>query len=345
MSFKDSNSDGIGDIPGVISKLDYLKQLGVDVLWISPTYKSPLKDFGYDVSDWQDVSPVFGTMADMDQLITEVHARGMKILLDLVITHTSNQHPWFLESRSSRQNPKRDWYIWKNSRKGHKIRNHLTQTEDLVEEPTNYRACFGGSAWYYGEERKQWYMHLFLLEEPDLNWENPETRKAIFDTAIGFWLDKGVDGFRIDTVNRLSKDPSYKDAPIKLKGNLQPATQYYINGPKSHDYLREMRAYMDNHPSVKGSGRDLMLVGELPRTSPEEVFNYTHPASKELNMVFDFDMVNLSGHDDPDETPAHMVKNLCDGHHSFTLPLFKETLKKVQDIITNGGWGTVFMEK
>ncbi|KAK3687134.1 hypothetical protein LTR37_019127 [Vermiconidia calcicola] len=344
MSFKDSNADGHGDIQGIISKLDYLKDLGADVVWVSPTYKSPMKDFGYDISDWSDINPAFGTMEDMLQLIEEVHKRGMRILLDLVITHTSDQHPWFLESRTSKVNPKADWYMWENGRPGHHIYNTRTGVDDKVEQPTNWRACFGGSAWYYGEERDQHFLHLFLKEEPDLNWENPVTRKAIYEAAIGFWLDKGIDGFRIDTVNRLSKDVTWQDVPTKLVGPLQSATHVYINGPRSHEFLKEMRQYMDNHPRVQESGQELMLVGELPKTPMDDVMQYVHPDSRELSMVFDFDMVDLAGHDSPDEVKAHETKNLCDGDPSYTLPLFKETIIKVQNLISAGGWGTVFME-
>ena len=341
-SFKDTSGDGGGDIKGIIEKLDYLKDLGIDVIWISPTYKSPMKDMGYDVADWQEMDPTFGTLQDMCDLIEAVHARGMKILLDLVITHTSNQHPWFIESSSSKDNPKSDWYIWKDPRPGNKIWNERTKTHDLVEEPTNWRACFGGSAWTYHEARNQYYVHLFLVEEPDLNFENEEARKAIYDAAIGFWLNKNVDGFRIDTVNRLSKDPTYSDAKVKLVGKLQDGRDHYMNGPKSHVYLKEMRKYIDEHPG--GKDRDIMLVGELPRTEYSAVMEYVHPKYHELNMVFDFDMVKLGGHDDPDNVRPHEVKHLRDGHESFTLPLFKKQLKKVQDMIDAGAWGTVFME-
>lgn len=288
---------------------------------------------------------MFGTLADMEQLINEVHKRGMRILLDLVVTHTSDQHPWFLESRSSKGNAKHDWYIWKDGRPGHTVANKVTGKSDLVEEPTNWKACFGGSAWDVATERDQYYVHLFLAEEPDLNWECPQARQAVFDAAIGFWLDRGVDGFRIDTVNRISKDLTFPDAPTKMPGKLQPGSDFYINGPQSHFYLQEMRKYMDNHPRIKKSGQDLMLVGELPRTPYDDVLRYTHPDSKELSMVFDFDMVKLGGHDNPDEVLPHEVKNLSDGHPSFTLTGFKFEVNKVQNLIANGSWGTVFMEK
>ena len=345
MSFADSNGDGIGDIRGIISKLPYLHDLDIDVIWVSPTYASPLADYGYDVSDWKDMCPKFGTLADMEALIAEVHKFGMRILLDLVVTHTSDQHAWFKQSRSSRDNEKSDWYIWKDGRKGNKIFNPVTNTYDEVVEPTNWRACFGGSAWTYVPERDQYYLNLFMSAEPDLNWELPHVRQAIYEDAVGFWLEKGIDGFRIDTVNRISKDCNWPDAPVKLEGKLQPGADFYINGPRSHEFLQEMHAYMNNHPRVKERGEPLMLVGELPQTECEEVMQYVSPKSKELSMVFDFDMVKLGGHDNPDEVKPHQVKNLCNRDPSFTLPLFKQALQKVQSLIGDGGWGTVFMEK
>ena len=345
MSFKDSNDDGIGDIQGVISKLDYLQDLGIDVVWICPTYASPLKDYGYDISDWQAICPTFGTMQDMEDLIEQVHKRSMRILMDLVVTHTSDQHAWFKESRSSKTNDKHDWYIWKDARKGNKIWNPVTFTHDEVTEPNNWCACFGGSAWTYVPERDQYYLTLFMPSEPDLNWELKHVREAIFKDAVGFWLDKGIDGFRIDTVNRISKDQTFPDAPRVLEGRLQPGSDYYINGPRSHEYLKYLREYINDHPRVKERGQPLMLVGELPRTEYDDVLKYVHPELKELSMVFDFDMVKLGGHDDPDNVKAHEVKNLCDGDPAFTLPLFKQRIKKVQDLIASGAWGTVFMEK
>ena len=343
LSFMDTNKDGNGDIKGIIGKLDHLEDLGIDVLWVSPTYQSPMEDYGYDISDWRAIADVFGTMKDMENLIKEVHDRDMKILLDLVVTHTSDQHPWFQESRSNKTNPKRDWYFWRNGRPENTSYNKYDKRDLPVPEPTNWRACFGGNTWTYDEKRKQHYLHLFLPNQPDLNWENEDAVKAIFENAIGFWLDKGVDGFRIDTVNRISKD-KLEDVECTIPGPEQPATRRYINGPKSHRYLERMRSYMDNHDSVKGQ-RELMLVGELPSTSYKEVMEYVHPDNKRLNMVFDFDMIKLGHHDDPDNFPSHMVKNFPDGDDSFTLPLFKKALAKVQQLIMDGGWGTVFMEK
>lgn len=344
-SFKDSNGDGIGDIQGIISKLGYLKDLGIDAIWVSPTYSSPMVDYGYDISDWQGICPDFGTMQDMDELIERVHELEMKILLDLVITHSSDQHAWFKDSRSSKDNAKSDWYIWKDAREVKTKWNAITKTHDEIEEPTNWRSCFGGSAWTYVPERDQYYLNLFMPAEPDLNFEKDYVRKAVYEEAIGFWSNKGIDGFRLDTVNRISKDCNWPDAEVKLEGKLQQASEHYINGPRSHEFLKEMRGYMDNHPRVKERGQSLMLVGELPLTGYDDVLRYVHPDSKELSMVFDFDMVKLGGHDDPDNVKAHQVKNLCDEDPSFTLPLFKQRLDKVQDLIASGAWGTVFTEK
>jgi glycosidase len=297
LSFKDSTGDGRGDIRGVISKLEYLKDLGIDCIWLCPTYESPMIDYGYDISDYQRIQSQFGTMQDMEDLIKKVHELGMKILLDLVVTHTSNQHAWFQESRSSKDNPKNDWYIWENPRPGHEVFNTRIQEPQLVEQPTNWRSAFGGSAWEYGPERDQYYLHLFYPHQPDLNWELKHVREQIYEAAIGFWLEKGIDGFRIDTVNRISKQTPWVDANTTNEAPYQPAGRYYINGPRSHEFLKEMRAYMDNHPTVKARNTVLMLVGELPLTPYNDVKNYTLPASKELNMVFDFDMVKLGGHD------------------------------------------------
>jgi len=307
-------------------------------------YRSPQADYGYDISDWTDIHPEFGRVSDVERLIAEAHKLGMRLLMDLVVTHSSSQHKWFLEACSSRDNPKADWYMFRDPRPGNMIMNNVTGESELVEEPTNWKACFGGPIWTYVPARDQYYLSLFMPAEPDLNFENPEVRKAVFQDAIGFWLDRGIDGFRIDTVNRISKDLSFPDAPTTLKGRLQPGSDWYINGPRSHFFIQELRKYMDNHPCVKRTGKELMLVGELPRTTYDDVLKYTHPESKELSMVFDFDMVRLGGHDNPDEVPSHMVKNLSDGHHTFTLPQFKSELAKVQDLIANGSWGTIFME-
>ncbi|KAH8880857.1 alpha-glucosidase [Thozetella sp. PMI_491] len=277
-SFKDSNGDGIGDIPGVISKLDYLKDLGVDVMWLSPMFKSPQVDMGYDISDYEDVHAPFGNLADMDELIEGLHSRGMRLILDLVVNHTSDQHSWFQESRSSKTNPKRDWYIWRPPRYDAAGNRH---------PPNNWRANFGGSIWEWDENTQEYYLHYYAVEQPDLNWDNEDTRKAIYDSAIRFWLDKGVDGFRVDTVNKYSKPAEFVDAPINDPSSpWQYAYPLFCNGPRIHEYIKEMV-----REAVKPYG-DMMLVGELPATpDPKEILRYTSAREKELDMVFHFDMV------------------------------------------------------
>jgi glycosidase len=350
ISFKDSNGDGHGDIQGVISKLGYLKDLGIDCIWISPTYESPMKDWGYDITNYENTNPKFGTLADMERLIGEVHKRDMKILMDLVVTHTSEEHPWFIESRKDRTNEKADWYIWQDKRPGFRIppdevqdqyrgrvkewNEFLKSTDsppddlgELAEEPSNYKAAFGGSAWTEVEERGQYYFHCFLKEQPDLNWECEPMKKALFESAVKFWLDRGVNGFRIDTANRLSKVPDFPDVyPRKLKGSrLQPGSEFYINGPQIHPYLKNLREYIDEH-----SQGVPMLLGELPLATEDQVMDYVHPDRKELSMIFDFDMVKLGNNDNPDEFDKHQVMNLVDQDESYTLPKFKRALMKVQ---------------
>ncbi|EME40575.1 glycoside hydrolase family 13 protein [Dothistroma septosporum NZE10] len=277
----------------------------------------------------------FGTLQDMQQLIEEAHCRDIKVLLDLVITHTSDQHPWFLESRKSRDNPKADWFMWADKRPGNIVEG------ELVEEPSNWRAAFGGSAWEWVAEREQYFIHLFLPSQPDLNWESEAMREAVYQSAVKFWLKRGVDGFRVDTANRFCKDPNYPDAPCTVAGKWQPGSKFYINGPKMHVWLKELRARMvADFPE-----KELMLVGELPLTPYEELLRYVRPEEKELSMVFDFDMVKLGNNDNPDEIAKHEVRNYMDKHESYTLPKFKETIKKVQDLITDtNAWGTIFME-
>ncbi|MDQ2694180.1 MAG: alpha-amylase family glycosyl hydrolase, partial [Pseudomonadota bacterium] len=205
-SFYDSNGDGIGDLRGIIQKLDYLKELGVDVVWLSPVYKSPNDDNGYDISDYQDIMDEFGTLADWDELLEGMHRRGIKLLMDLVVNHTSDEHPWFVESRKSKDNPKRDWYIWRPPRDG--------------REPNNWESFFGGSAWQYDEATGEYFLHLFSKKQPDLNWENPQVREAVFD-MMHWWLKKGIDGFRMDVINMISKVPGLPDGPIIRPGHYQ----------------------------------------------------------------------------------------------------------------------------
>lgn len=268
-SFADSNGDGVGDVQGIISKLDYLEFLGVDVLWLSPVYKSPQDDNGYDISDYEDIDPVFGTMADVDQLIAEVHARGMKLVMDLVVNHTSDEHPWFVESRSSRNNPKRDWYWWRPARDGF-------QAGAEGAEPTDWKSYFSGAAWEFDVTSGEYFLHQFTRRQPDLNWENPEVRAAVYD-MMNRWLDRGVDGFRMDVINLISKTEPFRD------GHMYPAM---ANGPRIHEFLREM-----NREVLAGKG--LITVGEMPGVNVNQAEIYTDPANRELNMVFTFEHMHL----------------------------------------------------
>ncbi|KAL2212818.1 maltase [Sarocladium strictum] len=279
-SFKDSNGDGIGDIRGLISKLDYLYDLGINTIWLSPMYKSPQMDMGYDIADFEDVHAPFGTVQDMDDLISGLHGRNMRLILDLVINHTSDQHQWFRESRSSKDNPKRHWYIWRPP----KYDQHGRR-----QPPNNWRAAFNGSVWEWDETTEEYYLHYFLPEQPDLNWENPATRKAIYDSAVQFWLRKGVDGFRIDTVNKYSKPAKFLDAKITdPDSRWQYAYPLFCNGPRMHEFLKEL-----NREAIAPYG-EIMTVGELPCTPDQaEIERYVSAKEEELDMVFHFDMIYL----------------------------------------------------
>jgi alpha-glucosidase len=246
-SFQDSNNDGIGDLRGIIRRLDYLSELGIRAIWITPIFPSPMADFGYDISNYVDIHPIFGTMSDFDDLLREVHGRGMKLLLDLVPNHTSDKHPWFIESRSSRDNPKRDWYLWHDGRSS--------------GPPNNWRAAFGGSAWEWDETTKQYYYHAFLKEQPDLNWRNPEVQKAMFD-SMRFWLRKGVDGFRIDVLWHLIKDEQLRDNPVNPDYQPYMATYdellplYSTDQYEVHDVVKKMRAVLNEF-------EDRVMIGEI----------------------------------------------------------------------------------
>ena len=266
-SFKDSNGDGIGDLNGLKEKLPYLEKLGIDVIWLNPIFQSPQVDNGYDISDYRQIEPTLGTMEDFDSLLAEAHVHGIKIILDLVVNHTSDQHHWFQEAKKSKDNPYHDYYIWKD------------------EVPNNWGSSFGGSAWEYVEAVDQYYLHCFAKEQPDLNWDNPKVREDVYD-ILRFWLDKGIDGFRMDVITLISKDPAFPDGPViqnKAYGS------YYAgcaSGPRVHEYLKEMnREVLSKY--------DIMTVGEAPHTSADEAVPYTAAAEKELNMVFHFDHMHL----------------------------------------------------
>ncbi|KAI1463773.1 glycoside hydrolase family 13 protein [Daldinia caldariorum] len=321
-SFKDSNGDGWGDIPGLVSKIDYLHQLGVDVVWLSPVFESPQADMGYDVSDYQKIYAPYGTIDDVDMLVEACHARNMRLILDLVVNHTSVEHEWFKESRSSKTNPKRDWYIWKPARydeKGQRI------------PPTNWRGYFAGSTWSWDEHTQEYYLHLYAPDQPDLNWESEECREAIYQNTMCFWLERGVDGFRIDTVNKYSKRTEYVDAPIADPNSpYQPAPEMWCNGPRIHEFIHEMR----NRALAPSRA---VSVGELSNTpNPDQVLPYVSAAAEELDMVFEFSMIRLG-------TGGMFGPKYI--YVPFTLPQMKKIVSKWQTFIEGtDSWTTVFCE-
>ncbi|KAM0636903.1 hypothetical protein ACHAPW_000342 [Verticillium nonalfalfae] len=319
-SFKDGNGDGLGDIPGIISKVDYLANLGVDVVWVSPMYASPQIDMGYDISDYEAVHAPYGTVEDMEKLIAACHARGMKLILDLVINHTSDQHAWFKESRASRDNPKRDWYIWRPAR---------YDADGTRRPPTNWRSYFNGSAWQWDEHTQEYYLHLFATQQPDLNWENDAVREALHESAMRFWLRRGVDGFRVDTVNMYSKGVELRDAPVVDPNNYeQPAWCMYANGPRMHEFLRAMNTQVLD-------AYDAMTVGELPHTpDPAHVRRYVGAGDRQLNMVSQFDIVDLG------QGAEHKY-----AWRPWALPDLKALVAKWQQFIDGtDAWTTVFCE-
>jgi oligo-1,6-glucosidase len=278
-SFADSDGDGVGDLRGILGRLDHLSELGVDVLWLSPVYRSPQDDNGYDISDYQDVDPVFGTLSDLDELIEALHARGIRLVMDLVVNHTSDEHPWFVESRSSTDNPKRDWYWWRPPRAG-------MAPGHPGAEPTNWGSFFSGSAWELDEATQEYYLHLFSRKQPDLNWENPQVREAVY-AMMRWWLDRGVDGFRMDVINAISKDVALPDGVVHggLWGDGSPS---YLCGPRIHEFLAEM------HREVfAGRPERLLAVGEMPGVTIDDARLFTDPARAEVDMVFQFEHVGL----------------------------------------------------
>jgi oligo-1,6-glucosidase len=309
-SFKDSNGDGIGDINGIISKLDYLKELGIDVIWLSPVYKSPNDDNGYDISDYRDIMDEFGTMADWELLLDEMHKRGIKLIMDLVVNHSSDEHAWFMESRKSKDNPYRDYYIWREGKNG--------------KEPNNWESVFSGSAWEYDEATSEYFLHLFSKKQPDLNWENPKLRKEVYD-IMKFWLDKGIDGFRMDVINFISKVPGLPDAELPEGKRYAPGGEYFINGPRIHEFLHEM-----NKETV--SQYDVMTVGEMPGASVEDAMLYTDENRHEVNMVFTFEHVDL------DAGPSGKWDL-----HPLKLADLRDNITKWQKGLEQVGWNSLYL--
>ncbi len=306
-SFMDSNGDGIGDLRGVISKLDYLKDLGIDVIWICPMYKSPNVDNGYDISDYQDIMEDFGNMADFDELLKETHNRDMKLIIDLVINHTSEQHPWFIESASSKDNPKRDWYIWEDGKGG--------------KEPNNWESIFNGSAWELDEETEQYYLHLFAKEQPDLNWENKDVRFAIYD-MINWWLDKGIDGFRVDAISHIKKEPGFPDLPNPKKLDYVPSFDYMMNVDGIQKHLQELK-------EQTFARYDIMTVGEANGVKLNQADDWVGEENGKFNMIFQFEHLGL------------WEKGTEGGVDLLQL---KATLTKWQKGLEGNGWNALFLE-
>ncbi|MDF2093583.1 alpha-glucosidase [Knoellia sp. 3-2P3] len=316
-SFQDSDGDGIGDLRGVIRRLDYLATLGIDVLWLSPIYASPQDDNGYDISDYQDIDPTFGTLEDFDELVEQAHARGIRIVMDLVVNHTSDEHPWFVESRSSKDSPKRDWYWWRPPREGMKA-------GVPGAEPTNWHSFFSGSTWELDEESGEYYLHLFSRKQPDLNWENPQVRQAVY-AMMRWWLDRGVDGFRMDVINMISKDLPLRDGPLIGPGPWGDGSPFYICGPRIHEFLQEM------HREVfEGRKDSLLTVGEMPAVTVEEAVLFTDPARREVDMVFQFEHVGLDhGEHKWDRRPLSLVD-------------LKASLGRWQEGLAEVGWNSLY---
>lgn len=308
-SFKDSNGDGIGDIKGIIEKLDYLKELGVNVLWISPMLESPQDDNGYDISDYRRIYEDYGTMEDYEKMLSEAHKRDIKVLMDLVVNHTSDEHNWFIESRKSKDNPYRDYYIWKDPVNG--------------KEPNNWGGVFGGSAWEYDEKTQMYYLHLFSKKQPDLNWENEKVRREVYD-MMTFWCEKGIDGFRMDVISMISKNQAFPDGEVKngLYGDFNP---YCVHGPRIHEFLQEMNKEVL-------SRYDIMTVGETSGVTIEEAQKYAGEDRNELNMVFQFEHVEDACGDHGKWTTA-----------KFNFRDFKKTMIKWQEELQGKAWNSLFL--
>ena len=310
-SFCDSNGDGIGDLNGITSKLDYLKELGIDVIWLSPVYKSPNDDGGYDISDYQAIMDEFGTMEDFDRLLAAAHERGIKIVMDLVVNHSSDEHKWFIESRKSVDNPYRDYYIWRPAKEDGSL-------------PNNWGSCFSGPAWEYDKTTDMYYLHLFSKKQPDLNWENPVVRQEVYD-MMNWWLEKGVDGFRMDVISLISKAPGLPDYEPESTGYA--AYNAGANGPRVHEFLQEMREKSLNNA-------DTMTVGECAGVTLEEAKKYARSDGKELNMVFQFEHMEA----DYDEKTGKWTTKKLD------LRVLKEILTRWQKGLEDIAWNSLYWE-
>lgn len=306
-SFMDSNGDGIGDIQGIISKLDYVKNLGIDVIWVSPIYKSPNADNGYDISDYQEIMDEFGTMEDFDELLKETHKRGMKLIMDLVINHTSDEHPWFVESRKSKENSFRDYYIWRPGKEG--------------KEPNNWESIFGGSAWKYDEKTNEYFLHLFSSKQPDLNWENERVRKDLYN-MVNWWFEKGIDGFRVDAITHIKKKPGLPDLPNPKRLKYVPSYSAHMNQDGILDFLQELKKNtFDKY--------DIMTVGEANGVQAEEAEEWVGEKKGIFNMIFQFEHLDLWGKDTNTGIEIHKLKKI---------------LSKWQEGLDGIGWNALFLE-
>ncbi|WP_407270912.1 glycoside hydrolase family 13 protein [Radiobacillus sp. PE A8.2] len=306
-SFMDSNGDGIGDIQGVISKLDYLQELGIDVIWMSPIYSSPNDDNGYDISDYKGIMAEFGTMADFDQLLKDIHRRGMKLIMDLVINHTSDEHPWFIESRTSKENAYRDYYMWHPGKDG--------------KEPNNWESIFGGSAWEYDARTDEYYMHVFSKKQPDLNWENSAVRKELY-SMVNWWLDKGIDGFRVDAISHIKKLPGLPDLPNPDKRKYVPSLDGHMNQDGIQAFLGELK-------EETFAKYDIMTVGEANGVSVDQADEWVGEQNGKFNMIFQFEHLDLWGKSTSGGLDIHGLK---------------QTLSKWQLGLDGLGWNALFME-
>jgi alpha-glucosidase len=306
-SFQDSNGDGIGDIQGIIKRLDYIKGLGIDVIWICPVYKSPNDDNGYDISDYQDIMEDFGTMKDFNQLLDEVHNRDMKLIIDLVLNHTSDEHEWFIESRSSKQSPKRDWYIWRDGKK--------------EKEPNNWESIFGGSAWEYDKETEQYYLHVFSTKQPDLNWENKDVREVLYDT-VNWWLDKGIDGFRIDAISHIKKRPGFPDMP-------NPENKKYVSSFDMHMNQKGIHTFLQEFKDRTYANYDVMTVGEANGVKADEAELWVGKENGKMDMIFQFEHLGLW---DAETSPEIDIVEL------------KKVLTRWQKGLEGNGWNALFIE-
>ncbi|ENK1242085.1 alpha-glucosidase [Clostridium botulinum] len=306
-SFKDSNNDGIGDINGIISKLDYLKDLGIDIIWVCPMYKSPNDDNGYDISDYKDIMDEFGTMEDFDNLLEKVHEKGMKLIIDLVINHTSDEHKWFIESKSSKDNPKRDFYIWQDGKNG--------------EEPNNWESIFKGSAWKYDKNTDQYFLHLFSKKQPDLNWKNENVRKELY-SMINWWLDKGIDGFRVDAISHIKKEDGLKDMPNSTNLEYVPSFHKHMNVDGIQKYLKELKENtFDKY--------DIITIGEANGVNINQAPQWVGEKDGKFNMIFQFEHLDLW---DVEHKEQSAIKKL------------KEILSKWQEGLEQIGWNALFIE-